>query len=191
VREQLSELEAVFGPMYAGKTTYLIGRIKALQASEKGVLVFKPTIDNRYGNEGELQAHNGARISAILVNEQEPVEILREVKRLRLEAGWVVIDEAMFFPQALIGVIEELRKHYSVLVAGLDTNFRREPFGIMPQLIDEATKQVKLTANCYQCGGVANYTMRKVGGEEVMVGAGDMYLAACLKHHVIPGEENE
>jgi thymidine kinase len=152
------------------------------------VQVFKPAIDVRYAVE-KVTSHAGADYAAI------PIEKAADIRqRLDKEATVVAIDEAQFFDDEIIQVVEELAaKKIRVIVAGLDTDFRGEPFGPMPVLMARAEHVDKIQAICMVCGEPASRTQRLVNGKParyhdpvVIVGAAEMYEARCRKHHEVP-----
>lgn len=183
----MAKLTAVYGPMFAGKTTWIINKINELEATGKKSLVFKPRLDDRYGKEAELHAHSGMVGDAILVDENNPTEMLGVWAEENEQHTVIVIDEAMFFTPQIVEVVREmLARDLQVIVAGLDTNFRKEPFGPMPSLIKLAHEKTELFSKCYKCGNQAQYTARLRGGtNDIEVGADDLYQPACIKCHTI------
>ena len=174
-------LEVICGCMFAGKTEELIRRIKVLEFAKKNIMVFKPAIDNRY-SDTEVVSHAGAKVDSIVVKTAK--EILDLVKD---DTDVVAIDEVQFFDHDVIYVCDILaRKGVRVMVAGLDTNFRAEPFGPMAELITQAEFVTKLTAVCTKCGAPATRTQRLVNGKPasyndptILVGASEAYEARC------------
>lgn len=188
----MAKLTAVYGPMFAGKTTWILKKVAELEKNGYKCLVFKPRLDDRYGSEAKLHAHSGMNASAVLVDERSPEEMLRVWVDQHEQHSVVVIDEAMFFDSKIVTVVKEmLARELQVIVAGLDTNFRREPFGSMPHLIKLADEHEKLTAKCYKCGKAAEYSARLQGGVGLhVVGATDKYQPACATCHTILGESD-
>lgn len=186
----MAKLTAVYGPMFAGKTTWILNKIEELHKSGEKCLVFKPRLDDRYGSEAKLHAHSGSKGEAFLVDETDPEQMLRVWADQHEQHSVVVIDEAMFFAPKIVAVVKEmLARELQVIVAGLDTNFKREPFGSMPHLIKLADEHEKLTAKCYKCGKVAEYSARLQGGVGLhVVGATDKYQPTCARCHTILGE---
>lgn len=149
----MAKLTAVYGPMFAGKTTWLLKRVAELEQEGQRCLVFKPRLDSRYGSEAKLRAHSGMSGEATLVDEHNPREMLQAWVAQNEQHSVVVIDEAMFFDSKIVTVVKEmLARELSVIVAGLDTNFRRESFGAMPSLIKLADERAELYGKCYRCG---------------------------------------
>jgi thymidine kinase len=181
-------VEVICGSMFSGKTDELIRRLRRATIARQHVQVFKPAIDMRYAVE-KVTSHAGSDFAAI------PVEKAAEIRnRLDKETTVVAIDEAQFFDGEIIQVVEELAgKKLRVIVAGLDTDFRGEPFGPMPVLMARAEHVDKLQAICMVCGEPASRTQRLVNGKparyddpQVIVGAAEMYEARCRKHHQVP-----
>ncbi|MEQ8272746.1 MAG: thymidine kinase [Deltaproteobacteria bacterium] len=168
-------IEVICGPMFSGKTEELLRRLRRVRIARQKVQVFKPEIDQRYSVR-EVVSHDDERTDAI------PVRTARELKaRVLPDTEVVGIDEAQFFDEALIAVADELATEgRRVVVAGLDTDYRSEPFEPIPQLMARAEYVTKLLAICVRCGNPANRTLRNVGGEaRVEVGAAERYEAVC------------
>lgn len=180
-------VEVISGCMFAGKTEELIRRIKVLEFAKKNILVFKPAIDNRY-SDTKVVSHAGSSVDSIVVSRSE--EILNYVK---LETDVIAIDEVQFFDENIAEVCDYLAKSgRRVMVAGLDTDFRGEPFGMMSILITEAEFVTKLTAVCNTCGAPATRTQRLVNGVAanwndplILVGASESYEARCRHCHEV------
>lgn len=180
------------GCMFAGKSMSLLRAVDRLTRARREVMLFKPDIDNRYNGTGYVTSHTGLRIPATPIPVLEPTLILRLVRE-RSEIRHVAIDEAQFFDSQLTQVVFELlRAGVDVIAAGLDTDFRGEPFGCMDELWRIATYPHKLTAICQVCGGEAIRTQRLVNGapasrsgELVEIGGEQTYEARCLGCHVV------
>lgn len=183
-------IEVISGCMFAGKTEELIRRIKTLEFAKKNVLVFKPAVDNRYSNT-KVVSHAGSSVESIVVPDAR--SILDFVKD---DTDVVAIDEIQFFDEDVLLVCDYLaRKGLRVMAAGLDTDFRAEPFGVMPRLITDAEFVTKLTAVCMKCGAPATRTQRLVNGKPaqysdpiIMVGAAEAYEARCRHCHEVVGK---
>jgi len=181
-------IEVITGCMFAGKTEELIRRIRVLQYAKKKLLVFKPAIDNRY-SVGEIASHSGFRFTSINVSSSE--EILSHITP---DVDVVAIDEAQFFDSNLVGVCEKLADSGKrVMVAGLDRDFRGEPFGVIPELLTRGEFVTKLSAVCTVCGAPATRTQRLVNGKPaayedpiILVGASEAYEARCRHCHSVP-----
>jgi len=183
-------IEVIAGCMFAGKTEELIRRIKVLEFAKKKILVFKPAIDNRY-SDTMVVSHAGSSVSSIVVSKAK--DILNYVEA---DTKVVAIDEAQFFDDDIVAVCDYLAKSgRRVMVAGLDTDFRAEPFGKMPHLITTAEFVTKLTAVCVKCGAPATRTQRIINGQPasyndpiILVGAQESYEARCRHCHEVPGK---
>ena len=183
-------IEVISGNMYAGKTEELLRRIRRIEYAKKTILVFKPKLDNRY-SENEVVSHNKERIKSI--NISHPRDILKYVDPLPYA---IAIDEVQFLDREVIDVCEELAdKGVRVILAGLDRDFRGEPFGIMPELLARAEYVTKLHAICQVCGAPATRTQRIINGKPakytdpvVLVGAKEQYEARCRHCHIVEGK---
>ncbi len=188
MRHTHGSIEVICGSMFSGKTDELIRRLVRATIAKQKVQVFKPAIDVRYAVE-KVASHAGSTFDAI------PVGNASEI-RLKLDQDTTVvgIDEAQFFDPEVVSVARELAtRGVRVLVAGLDTDFRGEPFGSMPILMSEAEHVSKLHAICMVCGDDASRTQRLVNGQParyddpvVIVGASELYEARCRQHHEAP-----
>ena len=181
-------IEVICGSMFSGKTDELIRRLVRARIAKQKVQVFKPAIDIRYAVE-KVTSHAGSNYDAL------PVEKAAEIRnRLDTDTTVVGIDEAQFFDPEIVQIADELAaRGVRVLVAGLDTDFRGEPFGPMPLLMSRAEHVDKLHAICMTCGDEASRTQRLVNGKParyddpvVIVGASEMYEARCRLHHEVP-----
>ena len=181
-------IEVICGSMFSGKTDELIRRLVRATIAKQKVQVFKPAIDVRYAVE-KVTSHAGSNYDAL------PVEKAADIrKQLEKDTTVVGIDEAQFFDPEIVQIADELAaRGVRVLVAGLDTDFRGEPFGPMPLLMSRAEHVDKLHAICMTCGDEASRTQRFVNGKParyddpvVIVGASEMYEARCRLHHEVP-----
>lgn len=186
-------LEVISGCMFGGKTEELIRRLRSAKIAQEEIQAFKASIDTRYGGKDKLNSHSGLEwAGTIPIDPATPIGILGEVKQ---ETSVVAIDEAQFFTGELVKTCEALvKRQIRVIVAGLDTDFRGEPFGSMPNLMAVAEKLDKYPAICQICGEDASFTQRIVNGQParygdpvVVVGASELYEARCRKHHEVPG----
>ena len=181
-------IEVICGPMFAGKSEELIRRVRTLSFSNKNIIAFKPAIDDRYSIDG-IASHAGERYKAYAINKAQ--DILKYIKE---DTNIVAIDEVQFFDKSIIEIIEDMaNKGIRVIVAGLDKDFRGEPFGIMPELLARAEFVTKLSACCKVCGQGATRTQRIINGKPayyedpiILVGANESYEARCRKHHEVP-----
>lgn len=182
-------LEVVCGCMFSGKSEELIRRLRRAVIAKKKVQVFKPHIDDRYSLD-QVRSHSGVGFDAIPVSSSQ--ELLRLVKP---DSEVVGIDEAQFFDADLPQVVRKLADAgRRVICAGLDLDFRGEPFGPMPVLLALAERVDKLTAICVVSGEPATRTQRLINGKPaayddpiILVGASDSYEARARKHHEVPG----
>ena len=170
-------IEVICGPMFSGKTEELIRRIRRAEIAKQSVQVFKPEIDARY-SKSDIVSHSAQRALASAVASSS-----RIVELLQPESQVIGIDEAQFFDGKLVSVVEHLAgEGKRVIVAGLDTDFRVQPFEPIPALMATADYVTKLLAICIQCGDPANRTQRLQGGtNRVEVGAQDRYEARCRR----------
>ena len=185
-------IEVIAGCMFAGKTEELCRRVRRIEYAKKSIIIFKPTIDNRYSN-SEVVSHNNTRVKSINISKSTEVyDILDEAKLPYA----IAFDEVQFFDKDVIKVCE----HYAnlgcrVICAGLDMDFRGEPFGVMPELLARAEYVTKLNAICQKCGGLATRTQRLINGKPanyndpiILVGAKEQYEARCRSCHEVPGK---
>lgn len=181
-------IEVVCGSMFSGKTDELIRRLVRATIAKQKVQVFKPAIDVRYAVE-KVTSHAGSNFDAT------PVEKASEIReKLEEDTTVVGLDEAQFFDSEIVTIAQELAsKGIRVLVAGLDMDFRGEPFGPIPTFLSMAEHVDKLHAICMVCGDEASRTQRLVNGfparyddPVVIVGASELYEARCRIHHEVP-----
>jgi thymidine kinase len=165
--------------MFSGKTEELMRRVKRAQYGRLKVQVFKPKIDNRY-SEDHVQSHDANKILSI------PVSTAREIlDRVEDNTRVVGIDEVQFFDESVIEVCNKLAyRGVRVICAGLDMDFRGQPFGPMPKLLAVAESVTKLQAVCVVCGMPASRSQKVAGDANVVaVGAKEMYEARCRFCH--------
>lgn len=181
-------IEAVVGPMYSGKSEELIRRLRRAQIAKQKVIVFKHSIDDRYCTENVV-SHNGNKIKAINIPDAESI-----YKYIEDDIDVIGIDEVQFFDNKIIDVVTDLaNRGMRVVVAGLDMDFRGEPFGPTAHLMAIAEFVDKLSAICMKCGSPAHRTQRLINGKParysepiVLVGATESYEARCRLHHEVP-----
>lgn len=188
MRHHSGSIEVICGSMFSGKTDELIRRLRRATIAKQKVQVFKPAIDNRYDVQ-KVTSHAGNEFDALPINDSHEIPGL-------IQAGTTVvaIDEAQFFDPAIVEIVEKLADQgLRVIIAGLDMDFRGEPFGCMPVLMAIAERVDKLQAICMVCGEPACRTQRLVDGKPahydqpvVVVGASELYEARCRKHHEVP-----
>ena len=188
MKHHRGRLEVITGPMFCGKTDEMLRRLRRAIIAKQKIQVFKPGFDVRYSSE-KVTSHAGNEYDAF------PVENISEIPTLLLDdVTLVAIDEAQFFGEEIIPVVQDLvEKGIRVIVGGLDMDFRGLPFGQMPMLLAQAEVVDKLQAICMVCGEEATRTQRLVDGEPayfddpiIIVGASEMYEARCRIHHQVP-----
>lgn len=179
------KLEVICGSMFSGKSEELLYRLRRAEYAKKQVLTIKPAIDNRK-SVSCIVCHSGGRREALPVGSCE--ESLKKIMSLANETIDVVgIDEIQFFPSQTVAVVSHLLdRGKRVILAGLDLDFRGEPFGIMPTLLALADEVVKLRAICMGCGSEANFSQRLINGAParrddptILVGGEECYEARC------------
>lgn len=181
-------IEVITGPMFAGKSEELIRRIRRLEYAKKKVVVFKPKIDDRY-SVNDVVSHEQKHAKAVCVSSSKEIKAYLEGKKFDA----IAIDEAQFLDEGLLGLCDSLADEgVRVIVAGLDMDFRGQPFPIMASLLAKAEFVSKLTAICVVCGAPATMTQRIVNGvpsrydePTVKVGAGDSYEPRCRHCHEV------
>lgn len=181
----LGKLEVICGSMFSGKTEELLYRLRRAEYAKQKVVTIKHQIDNRKSYSC-IVSHGGNQREATPVgNCEESLKKLIELSREPIDV--IGIDEIQFFPDAAIDVIETFLNHGKrVIVAGLDLDFRRQPFGIVPTLLAIADEVIKLRAICVVCGNEANYSQRLINGEPagfdeetILVGGEECYEPRC------------
>ncbi len=182
-------IEVICGCMFSGKTEELIRRVRRAQIARQNVQVFKPAIDVRYAVD-KISSHNGMVFKAEVVERAEEI-----LERVEPDTQVVAIDEVQFFDWGIADVVDTLaNRGIRVICAGLDLDFRGEPFGPMPLLMAKAERVDKLHAICVVCGNEASRTQRIIDGQParyddpvIMVGAEEVYEARCRACHEVPG----
>lgn len=181
-------VEVIVGSMFSGKTDELIRRLRRATIARQKVQVFKPIIDNRYAIE-KVTSHDGNIFQALPIS--QAADILTHLETATTVVG---IDEAQFFDLEITDIASQLaHRGIRIILAGLDMDFRGEPFGPMPLLLAQADKVDKLQAICIVCGEPAYCTQRLVNGHPahyndpvIIVGAQELYEARCRRCHKIP-----
>lgn len=181
-------VEVICGSMFCGKTEELIRRLRRAVIAKQNVQVFKHSLDDRYGIQ-QITSHNGQNIDAIPIAESSQI-----INQIKDDTTVVAIDEVQFFDEGIEDVINQLAERgLRVVLAGLDMDFRGEPFGPMPQLLCRAEDVTKLHAICVVCGESASRTQRLVNGSParyddpiILIGAKESYEARCREHHDVP-----
>ncbi|MBV6395122.1 MAG: Thymidine kinase [Anaerolineales bacterium] len=188
MRHTHGSIEVICGSMFSGKTDELIRRLVRATIAKQKVQVFKPAIDVRYAVE-KVTSHAGADFDAIPVGKAADIH-----EKIDRSATVIAIDETQFMDAEIVSTARGLAdKGLRVIAAGLDQDFRGEPFGPMPALMALAERVDKLHAICMVCGDEASRTQRLVNGRParyddpvVIVGASEMYEARCRRHHEVP-----
>lgn len=183
-------IEVIVGPMYSGKSEELIRRIKRAKIARQNVIVFKPAIDDRY-SKTDVVSHDGIKEEAISIGSS--MEILNYIND---DVDVIALDEVQFFDDRVVEICKKLADgNKRVICAGLDMDFRGEPFGCVPKLLAMAEFVDKLQAICMVCGNPATRTQRLVNGipakysePVVLVGAKEKYEARCRRCHLVPME---
>jgi thymidine kinase len=178
----------ITGSMFSGKTEELIRRVRCALYAHRSAQVFKHTIDTRSEN-AEIRSHNGVLHKALAVSTSE--ELLGKVEET---TDVVAIEEAQFFDEGIIEVCRRLADAGDeVIAAGLDMDFKGEPFGPVPRLLAEADEVVKLRAICARCGREASRSQRLIDGRPapvsaptILIGAKESYEARCRHCHEVP-----
>lgn len=181
-------VELIIGPMYSGKSEELIRRIRRAKIARQKVQVFKPEIDTRY-SKGDVVSHCGDKEGAIAV--KDSTELLRHLDK---DVDVIAIDEIQFFDEEIVDVVNALAdKNKRIICAGLDMDFKGEPFGAIPELASIAEFVDKIQAICMVCGNPATRTQRLINGKPakysdpiVLIGAKESYEARCRKCHIVP-----
>ena len=161
--EQFGWIEIICGSMFSGKTEELIRRLKRAQFAKQRVEIFKPSLDVRYHND-EVVSHNDNRIRST------PVPASSNIRLLANDVDVVGIDEAQFFDDEIVAVCNDLANNgIRVIVAGLDMDFKGNPFGPMPALMATAEYVTKVHAVCTHTGNLAHYSFRKAQNDNIVM----------------------
>jgi thymidine kinase len=178
-------IEVVCGPMFSGKTEELIRRVRRAQIARQKVQIFKPAIDTRYDEEAVV-SHSSQSIKSEPVSSS--VDILL---RLKDSTRVVAIDEIQFFDENIVKVVTKLaHRGYRVICAGLDLDYRAQPFGPMPELLCIADSVLKIQSICTVCGSPATRSQRLTNEDnQFMLGEADHYEARCRAHYEHEEEE--
>ena len=182
-------MEVIAGVMFSGKTEELLRRVRRATIARKRVQVFKSHLDDRYAGLWAVSSHDRRTFDATPVDSSSQILL-----RLDPMAQVVAIDEVQFLDTGIVNVVSGLAdRGRRVIMAGIDTDFRGEPFGPMPQLMAMSEVVDKLHAICVLCGSPASRTQRLLAGKPapydsptIMVGAADAYEARCRACHQVP-----
>ena len=181
-------IEVVAGVMFSGKSEELMRRVRRAMIARKRVQVFKSHLDSRYAGLFAVSSHDGRTVEAVPVDSSVQI-----AQRIDPTAQVIAVDEAQFLDKGIIEVVTSLASRgRRVILAGLDTDFRGEPFGPMPELMAIAEMVDKLHAICVLCGAPATRTQRLIDGvpaawnsPTIMVGGTEAYEARCRACHVV------
>lgn len=181
-------IECICGSMFSGKSEELLRRIKRGVIAKQKVLLFKPSIDNRY-EENMVSTHNGNSYESVNIDKAEQIYDYIIDKKYDI----IGIDEVQFFDEKIVEVINKLADDgIRVIVAGLDMDFKAEPFHPMPEIMAVSEMVTKLHAVCNKCGKEAGRSQRLIDGEParyddpiVVIGASESYEARCRHCHEI------
>ena len=160
--EQFGWIEVICGSMFSGKTEELIRRLKRAQFANQRIEIFKPIVDTRYDDE-MVVSHDANEIRST------PVPVASNIRLLANDVDVVGIDEAQFFDDEIVAVCNDLaNRGIRVIVAGLDMDFKGNPFGPMPALMATAEYVTKVHAVCTKTGNLANYSFRKAVNDDIV-----------------------
>lgn len=185
----LGSIVVVCGSMFAGKSEELIRRARRALYAKKKVQVFKPLLDQRY-DETMVVTHMGVKHEAV------PVKNVADLRsKIERNTQTILVEEAQFFDESICDLAVELAdKGREIILAGLDQDFRRQPFGPMPRLLALADEVVKLRAICMNCGAPASHTYRQIDGKPahkddpiILIGATESYEARCRNCYKMRG----
>lgn len=191
--KRLGKITVICGSMFAGKTEELIRLARRSLYAKKHVQVFKPAVDDRY-DQTMVVTHMGVKHTAA------PVASVQELRtKLLPETEVVLIEEAQFFDDSIVSLVVDLGDSgKDVICAGLDQDFRRQPFGPMPKLLAIADEVVKLRAICLKCGAPASHTYRVIDGKPahwddpiILIGATESYEARCRRCFRLRGDRSK
>jgi len=183
-------IECICGGMFSGKSEELIRRVRRATYGKQKVQVFKPMMDDRY-SEDSVVSHDGKSVQAL------PIEWSKDILTLvDMDTDVVAIDEIQFFDESIVSVVKILAESGKrVIFAGLDMDFRGEPFHPVPELMALSETVTKLNAICMVCGNPASRTQRLIDGRPasytdpvILVGASESYEARCRECHEVPGK---
>lgn len=180
------KLDLYLGPMFSGKSTELIRKIRRLKVINSKYLVIKPSIDNRY-DKNRIVSHNKESEDCIIVSDLNEID-----DHILVEYKTIIIDEGQFLKNLKNKVlywVDVLNKH--VIIGGLDSDFKRNPIGEIIDLIPHADNYIKLHALCKKCNnetpGIFSHRIATNCDDQIMVGSDNLYIPLCRKHYL---EEN-
>ena len=184
-------IEVITGVMFSGKSEELIRRVRRALIAQRRVQVFKSALDDRYAGVRTISSHDGSGVEAVPV--RTSLDVAAQVHPY---AQVVAVDEVQFLDDGIVDVISALADNgVRVIVAGIDMDFRGEPFGPMPRVLTVAETVDKLHAICIQCGNPATRNQRLVDGvpapyegPQIQVGGSEAYEARCRRCHEVPSD---
>jgi len=187
VRSRAGWIEVICGPMFSGKSEELIRRLRRAEIARQRVQIFKHAIDARY-DAASIVSHSQQSLPSVAVSSVDA--ILAQTADL---AEVIAVDEAQFFGDELVEACDRLANQGKrVIVAGLDLDYRGQPFGPLPALMCHAEYVTKQLAICMVCGEPAGFTQRlTTSRDRIQVGASGMYEARCRRHFEPPAEAGE
>ena len=178
-----AKLDMIIGPMFSGKSCYLISRIRVLKVLEKPYLVIKPKMDNRYSDDSVIESHSLEREKCIMGDNL--FDAIDFTKKITYDT--IFIDESQFFPDLKKFVLVMLEKYNTnIVVTGLDGDFKRNPIGQVLDLIPFSDTCIKKQSLCKMCknGTMASFTHRLTENkEQIQIGASEAYTPLCRKHY--------
>lgn len=185
--KQAGTLVVITGSMFAGKSEELIRQVRRALYARKKVQVFKSALDTRWDS-AAIATHNGVRFEAVPVSSSAQLE-----QMVQPDTEVIAIEEVQFFDEGIVALCDRwANEGRTVIVAGLDQDFRGQPFGFMPLLLALADEVVKLRAICMRCGQPASKTQRLVDGRPaswdeptILIGAAERYEARCRRCHKV------
>ncbi len=177
VKGNMGWIEVICGPMFSGKSEELIRLLKRAEIARQRVQIFKPALDNRYG-EDEIVSHSDLRIKSQVVKSAGDI-----LARVEARTEVIGVDEANFLGPGLVLVANRLADlGKRVIIAGLDTDYLGRPFEPIPTLLAMAEQITKTLAICVRCGNPAKFTQRLIASDElIVVGASGMYESRCRR----------
>ena len=182
------KLKVYVGPMFSGKSTRLLDQVKRYQIAKKNVLCVKPTLDNRYTNEGFIITHNDAHLKCYNIASGKDLLALFEQQNASQKVDLIAVDEAFMIDnisESLLNLFYTYK--IDVIVSSIDMSASNLPFKDISEILSHATHVKKCKAVCTICGADASYTSRKFSLDEaegqVRVGGSDLYEPRCLAHH--------
>lgn len=183
-------LTVIAGPMFSGKSEELLRLVRRAMIAKRSVVVFKPSRDDRY-SKSRIVSHNGTQIESVAVDDRNPQSLFGYIDWHKTDL--VAIDEIQFFAEDVLDVIDSfIDKGIHVIVAGLNLDSWKKPFGPMPQLLAKADHIEKLSAVCKECGD-DNATLSQLldtsqssPSDHIVVGGSEKYEARCRNCHTVP-----